>query len=48
MLVTGSVPKRIRMPLAPERERAGGSISAGMISTVQTPFPIFAHTVPKS
>ena len=25
----------MRIPLAPSRERAGGSISAGMISTVQ-------------
>ncbi len=35
------------MPLAPARERAGGLISAGMISTVQTPLPILAQTVPK-
>jgi hypothetical protein len=40
-------PMRMRIPLAPARERAGGLISAGMISTVQTPFPILALTVPK-
>ena len=33
-LVTGFDPRRIRFPLAPARERLGGSISAGMISTV--------------
>jgi hypothetical protein len=48
MLITGFVPKRMRMPLAPARERAGGSISAGMISTVQRPLPILAQTVPNS
>ena len=37
----------MRMPLAPAGERAGGWISAGMISTVQTPFPILALMVPK-
>ncbi len=37
----------MRMPLAPAGERAGGWISAGMISTVQTPLPILALTVPK-
>ena len=37
----------MRIPLAPAGERAGGWISAGMISTVQTPLPIFAETEPK-
>ena len=47
MLVTGSVPNRMRLPLAPAGDRAGGSISAGMISTVQAPLPIRAQIVPK-
>src|SRR5208282_417754 len=38
---------RIRLPLAPAMLRAGGWISAGIISTVHTPFPIFAATVAK-
>ena len=46
-LVTGPVPIRMRLPLAPAGSLAGGSISAGMISTVQTPFPILAQTIPK-
>ena len=46
-LVTGPVPKRMRLPLAPSAIRGGGWISAGMISTVQTPFPILAETAPK-
>ena len=45
--VTSSVPIRMRLPLAPAGLRAGGWISAGMISTVHTPFPIFALTEPK-
>lgn len=35
------------MPEAPAGLRGGGSTSAGMISTVQTPLPIFAETAPK-
>ncbi len=35
------------MPLPPGGVRAGGWISAGMISTVQTPLPIFAETAPR-
>ena len=35
------------MPLAPARDRAGGLISAGIISTVHTPLPPLAHTVAK-
>ena len=31
---------RMRLPLAPATLRAGGRISAGMISTVQMPLPI--------
>jgi hypothetical protein len=46
-LVTAPAPMRIRFPLAPSGTRAGGWISAGMISTVQTPFPILAVTAPK-
>jgi hypothetical protein len=37
----------MRFPLAPAGSRGGGWISAGMISTVQTPLPIFAETEPK-
>ena len=37
--VTGREPSRTRLPLAPAMLRAGGWISAGMISTVQTPYP---------
>ena len=37
----------MRLPEAPAGVRAGGSISAGMISTDQTPLPIRAETVPK-
>ncbi len=32
----------MRLPLPPATLRAGGRISAGMISTVQTPLPIRA------
>ena len=46
-LVTGPLPMRIRLPLAPAGSRAGGWISAGMISTVHTPLPILAETAPK-
>ena len=35
-------PRRTRLPLAPATLRAGGWISAGMISTVQMPLPDFA------
>ena len=35
------------MPEAPAGLRGGGSTSAGMISTVQTPLPILADTDPK-
>jgi len=38
-LVTRSEPMRMRMPLAPATLRAGGWISAGMISVVQMPLP---------
>ncbi|OAD23638.1 hypothetical protein THIOM_000525 [Candidatus Thiomargarita nelsonii] len=37
----------MRIPLAPAGDRAGGFISAGIISTVQTPLPILALIVPK-
>src|SRR5512138_3571710 len=37
--VTGPGPMRMRLPLAPATLRAGGRISAGMISTVQMPLP---------
>jgi hypothetical protein len=47
MLVTVLLESRMRMPLAPAGERAGGWISAGMISTVQTPLPILALMAPK-
>ena len=40
-------PSRILLPLAPATLRAGGWISAGMISTVQTPLPIRAAIAPK-
>src|SRR5690242_20898767 len=46
-LVIGPEPIRMRFPLAPSGVRGGGWISAGMISTVQTPFPILADTAPK-
>ena len=36
------------LPLALPIERAGGWISAGMISTVHTPLPILAQTAPKA
>ncbi len=36
-LVMRRVPKRMRLPEAPATLRAGGRISAGMISTVQMP-----------
>jgi hypothetical protein len=38
----GPEPMRMRLPLAPATLRAGGWISAGMISTVQTPLPMRA------
>jgi hypothetical protein len=38
-LVTFFAPRRTRLPLAPATLRAGGWISAGMISTVHTPLP---------
>ena len=38
-LVTGAAPMRMRLPEAPAVLRAGGRISAGMISTVHTPLP---------
>jgi hypothetical protein len=41
------VPKRTRLPLPPSLVRGGGWISAGMISTVHAPLPIFAQTDPK-
>ena len=41
-LVTRPEPRRMRFPLPPATLRAGGRISAGMISTVQTPLPIRA------
>ena len=40
-------PTRTRLPLAPATLRAGGWISAGMISTVHTPWPDFAAIVAK-
>ncbi len=45
-LVTRRAPSRMRFPLAPATLRAGGRISAGMISTVHTPLPIFAAIAP--
>ena len=36
----------MRLPLAPATLRAGGWISAGMISTVQTPLPDLAAMAP--
>ena len=44
--VTGPRATRIRFPLAPATLRAGGWISAGMISTVQIPLPIRAAIEP--
>ncbi len=41
-LVTALEPMRMRIPLAPATLRAGGWISAGMISTVQMPLPLRA------
>ena len=46
-LVTRSAPMRMRFPLAPAMLRAGGWISAGMISTVQMPFPARAAMAPR-
>src|SRR6187431_3797772 len=46
-LVTRSEPIRIRIPLAPATLRAGGWISAGMISVVQMPLPIRAAIAPR-
>ena len=46
-LVTRFEPMRMRLPLAPATLRAGGWISAGMISTVQTPLPMRAAIEPK-
>ncbi|MCE3285498.1 MAG: hypothetical protein K0R70_1754 [Steroidobacteraceae bacterium] len=45
-LVTHREPTRMRLPLAPATLRAGGWISAGMISTVQTPLPMRAAIEP--
>src|SRR5512140_3102464 len=45
-LVTRREPMRMRLPLAPATLRAGGWISAGMISTVQTPLPMRAAIEP--
>jgi hypothetical protein len=39
-------PMRMRLPLAPATLRAGGWISAGMISTVHTPLPVRAAIEP--
>ena len=44
--VTWCEPMRIRLPLAPATLRAGGWISAGMISTVHTPLPMRAAIEP--
>src|ERR1035438_7169029 len=44
--VTRPRPILIRTPLAPWMLRAGGWISAGMISTVQIPLPSFAAIAP--
>src|SRR5674476_1384984 len=41
-LVTRPEPRRMRFPLPPATLRAGGRISAGIISTVHTPLPIRA------
>src|SRR5665647_582590 len=38
---------RMRLPLAPATLRAGGRISAGMISVVQMPLPICAAIAPR-
>ena len=46
-LVTRFEPMRMRMPLAPATLRAGGWISAGMISTVQMPLPLRAAIAPE-
>ena len=45
-LVTRFVPMRMRMPDAPATLRAGGWISAGMISVVQMPLPVLAAIAP--
>ena len=45
-LVTRLAPMRMRLPLAPAVLRAGGRISAGMISTVHTPLPMRAAMAP--
>src|SRR5574340_697722 len=45
-LVTRCEPMRMRMPLAPATLRAGGWISAGMISVVQMPLPMRAAIAP--
>ena len=45
-LVTCFVPMRMRMPDAPAMLRAGGWISAGMISVVQIPLPVLAAIAP--
>ena len=44
----GPAPRRMRLPLAPATLRAGGRISAGMISTVHTPRPIRAAIAPSA
>jgi hypothetical protein len=46
-LVTRLAPIRMRFPLPPATLRAGGRISAGMISTVHTPLPICEAIAPK-
>ena len=46
-LVTRPSPERMRLPLPPATLRAGGRISAGMISTVHTPLPICEAIAPK-
>src|SRR6266545_5029573 len=47
-LVTLREPSRMRLPLAPATLRAGGRISAGMISTVHTPLPMRAAIEPSA
>src|SRR6516165_7729277 len=46
-LVMRFEPSRIRLPLPPATLRAGGRISAGIISTVHTPRPICEAMAPK-
>ncbi len=47
-LVIRAAPSRMRLPLAPATLRAGGRISAGMISSVQTPLPMRAAIAPSA